>query len=91
LANNIDWLSAKNDLIATCNSRGWALAMQIAEQIAQEATDKLLTCSDDNQVLAFQRKAQASREFLNTFLRRVEEFRQLEVTDENSFVEVMTG
>lgn len=74
-------MARKQMLIATTNTPGWQVALQIAEQIAEDAAQKVINCEDETDVIKLQRKAQAAREFVTEFRSRVEEMRRLEVSE----------
>lgn len=80
-------LQVKQAIVATTNSAGWHHIKALAEMAVAAAERKALDCEDDSKIVGLQRKAQAAREFLNTFLALIEQSR---MTDEpvEEFIEV---
>ena len=82
-------MSNKAQLISTTNSQGWALILQLGEDVLSSIERQALDCDDDSKVLALTRKAQGAREFWNAFVSMIDNKKSNDNGADSSFVEVM--
>lgn len=68
----------KKEVVTTTNTPGWRYVMQIAEQLVKAAETAVIAEQEETKIVGLQRKAQAAREFLNEFRRKIEATRQVE-------------
>lgn len=80
----------KHELNQTCNSKGWWVAMDIANDAVKAAQEELMACKDKDQRDELFLKAQAAKEFLENFQKRIQAARSVETTDTEDFISVVT-
>jgi hypothetical protein len=79
------------ELQRTTSTAGWAMAMSIADDVAKESQQALMECDDESKIVGLQRKAAASREYLETFRRRIQDAINIDFsTPDSQFIEVST-
>lgn len=76
--DNQQLMVLKREVIATTNTVGWGYVMQIAEQLVKAAETAIIAEQEESKIVGLQRKAQAAREFLTEFRRKIEATRQVE-------------
>jgi hypothetical protein len=81
-------LNRAAELSRTVNSLGWGIAMKLAEDAVSDASERVMTCEDDALIVGLQKKAQAAREFLADWKRRIEAMKNVAITPTESFIEV---
>lgn len=69
-------LAIKREVIVTTNTVGWNQVVRIAEQLVVAKEKAALAETDDAKIIGLQRRAQAAREFLTEFLRKIDTTRQ---------------
>lgn len=75
----------------TTLSQGWPVIIEIASSVLRVKETEALECQDDDQVIRLQRKAQAAREFLASWMREVENAQNPELTSpSDSFITIDT-
>lgn len=79
-------MAIKREVVNTTNTLGWNHIIRIAEQLVAAKEKLALSENDETKIVGLQRKAQAAREFLNEFLRKIEVTRQPDSPSEEADV-----
>jgi hypothetical protein len=74
----------KHEIVMTTNTRGWHLIVKMAEGVVRDAENATMAEEDETKIVRLQRKAQSKREFLAELLKRVEEMKQIDVSEDHS-------
>lgn len=75
----------------TTLSQGWPIVVEIGLSSLRVKEAEALECQDDDQVIRLQRKAQAAKEFLTSWMSEVEKAQNPDLTSpSDSFITVDT-
>lgn len=68
----------KREVLQTTASRGWQYIQSLAEDTVREMERATFNTDDDAQATVLRRQAKAARQFLTTFISKVEAFKSLD-------------
>jgi basic membrane lipoprotein Med (substrate-binding protein (PBP1-ABC) superfamily) len=75
----------------TVLSQGWPVIVGIATAVLKVKEAEALECQDDEQVIRLQRKAQAAKEFLTSWMQEVDKAQNPELTTaSDEFITIAT-
>jgi hypothetical protein len=86
--NNSNQMAVKLAIVTTTNTPGWQNILAIAKSAVKQAENEVWACTDRERRNDLVLKAQAAREFFDTFLRTIEEAKLVDTELNESFVEV---
>ena len=81
-------LAQAAQLQGTTNSLGWAIILQLANQIIAASERAAIDCEDESKVVGLAREAKASRKFFDALIRTIDQAKAPEVKDEDEFIPV---
>lgn len=76
---NQEMLAAeKHAMVQTMNTPGWRVVLKIASELSAEFQSRAMTCADEIAAVGHLRKAQAVKEYHDTFLNRLDRYKYLD-------------